>query len=113
MPAKGSALQVGRSAPSSTGASATMVLDDDAIEDAVELPPGQDAALDELPGLPVGTPVDDPACHARRDARKLLDLPPGRPVEIDRLRALRLVMSVQERAPRPREQRRQRHAEDH
>src|SRR5215813_4906251 len=103
MPAKGSALQVGRSAPSSTCASATTILDEDAIEDAVELPPGQDAAIDQLPGLSVGTSVDDPARHARGDARKLLDLPQRRPVEVDGLRTLRLVMPVQKRAARPRE----------
>src|SRR6266516_6462530 len=80
MPAKGMALQVGKSVPRS---SACTAVHDHPVEDAVELALGEDAARDELVGLLVGPPLDDPPCHAGRDPRQLLELAQRGAVQVD------------------------------
>src|SRR5437867_12690758 len=80
MPANGMALQVGRSVPRSSAGTA---LHHHPVEDAVELALGEDAARDEVVGLLVGPPLDDPLRHAGRDPRQLLELAQRGAVQVD------------------------------
>src|SRR2546422_9502902 len=105
MPAKGIALQVGRSVPRS---SACTALDDHPVEYAVELALGQDAARDEIVGLLVRPPFDDPPRHAGRDPGQLLELAQRGAVQIEgRGRGGRAV-AMEEAAPRGDERGRER-----
>src|SRR5437867_11546767 len=102
MPANGIALHVGSIVPSSGAAcagvaappasasarprgadSACTGMDDDPVLDAFQLPPGEDAARDELVGVGERPALDDATRHARRDAGQALDLPERGPGDVD------------------------------
>src|SRR5207253_11214909 len=72
-----------------------------AIRDPSELTLREDAPLDELVRILERPPLDDPARHARRDARELFDRAPRGGVEIEGTRRRRVAMAVNEPARGP------------